>query len=318
MEELIIKYIVRETDSEENERVEQWIAADPENRKMYEHFLTLWKNSKSSGALSVPDVQAAWQRFVYKREAAGNTSARQTKAITFTRQFRTAIAAAAAVLILFSSWWIFVRKDNVSYETIAVSETYTLPDRSVVTLNSKSRLWYQKTFNRKERLVALKGEAFFDVTQNREKPFVVSVDDIEVRVLGTSFNVRSDADMTEIVVESGSVKVSRGNEGYVLEPGEKLVFKDKGTRAAVSRIDNRLYQYYRTNMFVCESTPVSRLAESLGHAYGVTVRIGDGRLQAQQITGKFPRTADIEPILETIALTLNATVVKEKDGYVLK
>lgn len=317
MDELIIKYIVGEADSEEAARAQQWIA-DPEHRKTYEHFLALWEHSRTGTALSQPDLEAAWQRFVLKREEAGKQGERPGRTLSFRNPFRTSVAAAAAVMVMFAAWWVFIRKDNVSFETVTASATYTLPDQSVVILNSQSRLWYRKSFNKKERWVAMKGEAFFDVTRNKEKPFVVSVDDIEVRVLGTSFNIRSDEKTTEIVVETGSVKVSRGGEDYVLAPGEKLVFKGKGMRADVSRVDNHLYQYYRTNMFVCDNTPLGQFAESLGEAYDVQVRIADSRLREQQLTGKFPKTATIEPILETVALTLNATVVKDKNGYILK
>lgn len=318
MDELIIKYIVGETDSEETARVRQWIAEDPGHGKTYEHFLALWEHSRTGTALPEPDMEAAWQRFILKREEAGRQQKRPGRTLAFKNPFRTGIAAAVAVMVMFTAWWAFIRKDNISFETVTASATYTLPDQSVVTLNSQSRLWYQKSFNKKERWVAMKGEAFFDVTRNKEKPFVVSVDDIEVRVLGTSFNIRSDEKTTEIVVETGSVKVSRGGEDYVLSPGEKLVFKGKGVRADVSRVDNHLYRYYRTNMFVCDNTPLGQFAESLSQAYGVQVSIADSRLREQQLTGKFPRTATIEPILETVALTLNATVVKDKNGYILK
>lgn len=319
MDDLIVKYIVGETTEEEARHVQEWIASDEKHRKTYDHYMAIWEHSKSSERVPEPDLEAAWQRFVEKRTTAvRHADVPVRRSIVLKRPFRNMIGVAAAVLVMFAAWWAFIRKDNMSFETIAASETYTLPDQSVVTLNSRSRLWYEKSFNRKERQVAMTGEAFFDVAKNRQKPFLVRVDDIEVRVLGTSFNIRSDVSETEIVVESGSVKVSRGKDNYLLEPGDKLLFSGKGTKASVSRVNNQLYQYYRTNMFVCDGTPLSQLAESLGQAYGVKVRIGDQKLKAQQLTGKFPRTNTIEPILETVALTLNATVVKENDVYILK
>jgi len=91
--------------------------------------------------------------------------------------------------------------------------TITLSDGSVVWLNSGSYLIYPQEFSRKKREVYLAGEAYFEVTENTDKPFIVTTDDIEIEVLGTTFNVNSypeNKDVETVLVE-GSVKVSRSD-----------------------------------------------------------------------------------------------------------
>ena len=98
----------------------------------------------------------------------------------------------------------------------------TLPDGSVVTLNKNSSLNYPSKFKGNKRAIALKGEAFFNVTPDKENPFVINVNDVEIKVVGTSFNVRSENGVTEVIVETGVVQVTRNNKMVELRPAEKL------------------------------------------------------------------------------------------------
>ena len=97
----------------------------------------------------------------------------------------------------------------------------TLSDGSVVTINKGSSISYLSKFKGETRQVALKGEAFFNVTPNKEKPFIVSVNDVLIKVVGTSFNVKTINGSTEVVVESGIVKVVRGENTIELRAGRK-------------------------------------------------------------------------------------------------
>ena len=97
----------------------------------------------------------------------------------------------------------------------------TLPDGSFVTLNKNSSIHYPKKFPGRKRNIELKGEAFFTVTPDKEKPFVISVNDVTVTVVGTSFNIKSVSGKTQVVVESGIVQVTKNNKTIELKPAGK-------------------------------------------------------------------------------------------------
>jgi ferric-dicitrate binding protein FerR (iron transport regulator) len=150
-----------------------------------------------------------------------------------------------AALLLLAAWWYFVFAPKSSASTapvpIAASvkpgeistqygsrTTQRLPDGSRVWLNAGSKLTFGENFGDNIREVTLTGEAFFDVVKNPAKPFVIHTSTIDVKVLGTQFNVKSypSDKTTETSLIRGSVEVvvkNRPNEKYVLKPNEKLV-----------------------------------------------------------------------------------------------
>jgi len=316
MEDLLIKYIVGEADEQERKQLEDWLAADSENRKSYDRVKTIWENSKIPGAAKVPDIEAAWQRFKVKR---GEVQELPKANMTLRKggQWKKISMAAAAVLIVLSGFLLYWNTP-VKYETLAQTEMVTLPDHSVITLNNNSKLSYSRSFNKKERVVNLEGEAFFDVAKNPEKPFLIHVEDVDVKVLGTSFNVRSTTALTEVSVETGIVNVTKGKQIYTLRANEKLVISKTNEPVMVGKIENKLYQYYRTNVFVCDSTPLAELLNCLSDAYGVTIKVENPLLMRQPLNAKYSKTDSVQDILKTVAQTLSARLEKQGATYVFK
>lgn len=316
MEDLLIKYIVGEADEQERKQLEDWLAAEPENRKAYERVKTIWENSKIPGSAKVPDIEAAWQRFKVRR---GEVQELQEAKMTLRKggQWKKISLAAAAVLIVLSGFLLYWNTP-VKYETLAQTEMVTLPDHSVITLNTNSKLSYSRSFNKKERVVKLEGEGFFDVAKNPEKPFLIHVEDVDVMVLGTSFNVRSTAALTEVSVETGIVKVTKGKEIYTLRANEKLVISKTNEPARVGKIGNKLYQYYRTNLFVCDHTPLPEFISYLSDVYDVTIKIDNPLLMHQPLNGKYPKTDSVQSILEKVAQTFSVRLEKQGNTFVFK
>ncbi|MGB3005041.1 MAG: FecR family protein [Chitinophagaceae bacterium] len=152
--------------------------------------------------------------------------------------------AAAAILVVTTGLFLF-RKSTIQPEEKEHPAGYAnevssqpgsktkikLPDGSIVWLNAGSKLTYTKEFGKKVREVNLTGEAFFDVTKINEKPFIIHTSSINIRVLGTSFNVKAypDDKLTETSLIRGSIEVTiknRPNDKIILSPSEKLVVEN--------------------------------------------------------------------------------------------
>ena len=137
--------------------------------------------------------------------------------------------AASVILVagLGITWliWVF----NILHKRNEVAQTGqnvlidTLSDGSVITLNKRSSITYPSKFKGNTRAIALKGEAFFNVAPDKKKPFIISVNDVQVTVVGTSFNIKSENGNTEVVVETGIVRVTRSGKTVELNAGEKVV-----------------------------------------------------------------------------------------------
>ena len=175
-------------------------------------------------------------------EASNNTNKSRNRG---TKKLLLAAVLPLLALIIFFSWlFLYTPHSNTNQvssnlvkavelpnEIVTKNASKTkivLPDGSVVWLNADTKLWYYKSFGNTLREVYLNGEAFFDVTKNPAKPFVIHTKLLDIRVLGTQFNVRSyPNDKTiETSLVRGLVQVtlhSRPDEKYFLKPNEKLV-----------------------------------------------------------------------------------------------
>ncbi len=162
------------------------------------------------------------------------------------------LAAATVAGLAISSYFIIQstsRTKSVSTEPLAQNEITTrmgsrskvqLPDGSVVWLNAGSKLIYDKEYGRKMREVTLLGEAFFDVVKQKDKPFVIHAANINIRVLGTAFNVKAYPDDKKIETSliRGSIEVTirnRPDNKIILSPNEKLIVENEPAEKLLSK-----------------------------------------------------------------------------------
>ena len=297
--------------------VESWINQSAANKKQYEDFKTIWEESKRLAALSTIDENAAWQRFKTKID-----QPRQTAVVR--KMNPAAWWRIAALFIVIAGVGYFGYKlfggKPVQNLVVASGESTrmdTLPDGSIVTLNKNSEVDYPSRFKGDSRTIALKGEAFFNVTPNKKKPFIIHVNDVTVRVVGTSFNVRSVNGTTEVIVETGVVQVIHNNKMVELRPNEKTKIKQQDSVLVKHKVEDKLYNYYRSRQFVCDNTPLWKFVEVLNEAYNANIIIANPKLRSLPLTAPFDNES-LDRILDVIHETFNITVIKEKDRIILR
>ena len=315
-DELLVKYLLGEASVAEGKTVQQWIQEAEANRTYYDQFKQIWDASGELVVKSAVDENEAWKRFQHRVANGGKVKPAPAK-----RYFLfTKIAATLLLLVGISVVLYIVANLQSANKTIIAQSgqqvlTDTLSDGSQVTLNRNSSITYQNNFTDTIRAVALKGEAFFKVTPNKKQPFVITVNDIRVRVVGTSFNIRSENERTEIVVETGMVQITNRGKTTLLKAGEKLLLKAGSNSAEKEVVSDQLYNYYRTHQFVCDETPLWKLVDVLNEAYDSNIRIGKNDLKNLAITTTF-NNESLDKILEIIHLTFDITVSR-KDGQII-
>lgn len=290
--------------------MKQWLADDV-NLAYYNQLKKIWDDSRQLALTSTVDGNRAWQKFQQRIQPA---PARRPG-------FGWMRIAASVVLVVgigILGYWIF--NDRAKEMTVVAQQTVvidTLPDNSVVTVNKGSSISYLSKFKGETRQVALKGEAFFNVTPNKKKPFVISVNDVQITVVGTSFNVKTINGNTEVVVETGIVKVTRAGETVELRANEEMIVNVKDSALTKEKVSDQLYKYYRTKEFVCDDTPLWKLVEVINEAYNSHIVIGNPALKNMSITTTF-NNESLEQVLNVISLTLNIKVIKEGDNIILQ
>ncbi|HWH63989.1 MAG TPA: FecR domain-containing protein [Ginsengibacter sp.] len=315
---LLVKYLLDEASIEEQAAVKEWIVLKDTHRAYYNDFKLIWEQSKTLAATSLLDEDIAWQKF---RRRIHEVPVKKTPVISL-RNFRWLRIAAMAILMMglaVFGYKIFNTKEIKtlafhSFDKVAVD---TLPDRSVITLNKNSTLDYPEKFSGDVRTVQLKGEAFFSITPNKAKPFIIHANDVTIRVVGTSFNVKCINGNTEVIVETGIVAVTRNNKEIDLYPHESiLVNKDDSTLSKeIER--GTLYNYYRTKEFECDKSPLWQLVQVLNEAYNVHITIESKELRNLPLTTTF-NNESLDKILDVIRQTFNLSVTKTGNEIILK
>lgn len=208
------------------------------------------------------------------------------------------VAAAAAVLVVIAgSIWL-----NTSIKRphqLVFEETFThagerkiitLSDGSIVSLNNDSELKYPRRFGDTLREVYLEGEAFFEVAKNKEKPFVVKTEKLNIRVLGTSFNVRHyqvDKNI-EVVVATGKVGVryAKSERTWLLRPGIQLLY-DKLTGNAIQKVVDPLdYTGWQRGELIFKDERLEDICRRLERWYDVKISINTTKLKDKRINLK--------------------------------
>ncbi len=317
-DDLLVKYMLGEATHEERTLVEEWMVVDAAHKKQYEDFKTIWEESRKLAAVSTIDEDAAWQRFKNRVQGPKGEEAivRKMKPVAWLR------IAAIFIVIIGAGFFGHKMFGDKPVENLVVASQQiplidTLPDGSVVTLNKNSSLNYPSKFKSDTRTILLKGEAFFNVTPDKNKPFIINVNDVQIRVVGTSFNVRSENGATEVIVETGIVQVMRNNKTVELKPLEKLKIEQQDSIFQKEKVEDKLYNYYRSKEFVCDDTPLWKLVEVLNEAYKANIVIENKELRGLKLNTTF-NNESLHNILDVIGQTFDITVVNEKDTIILK
>lgn len=314
-DDLLVKHLLGEASAGEQAEVKAWVSESDNNRKYYDDFKLIWDNSKKLSAASTIDENAAWQRF-QQRVAIEKPA---TKTIPLGRRINWMRVAAILVLMVGGAWIARYMVWGTNTQLVAgnMVVTETLPDGTTVTLNKGAVLEYNSRMSGSTRNVTLDGEAFFDVTPDKSKPFIITADDAKIKVVGTSFNVKTSEEKTEVIVETGIVEVSKKKNAVTLKPNEKATVLQSSAVPVKEVVDDVLYNYYRTKELVCKNTPLWRLVDVLNDAYNVEIEIGDARLKDMEITTTF-KNQNLDDVLDVISRTLNVRVEKNGKNIVLR
>ena len=196
--------------------------------------------------------------------------------------------------------------------------TLTLSDGTRVWLNSETEIRYPVAFGKDRRTVFLSGEAYFEVTKDAERPFLVIMDDMEVKVYGTSFNVNTHyvgkVQTTLVKGKVGIVVKSTGNE-TVLQPGQMAEFDRHEKDVEVKDVDTYYYTAWKDGEFVFQNERVEEILERLSRWYNVNVFYVSEDVKEKRFTGVIARFTDVADVLHLIGET--ATVQFNLKGNVI-
>ena len=194
-----------------------------------------------------------------------------------------------------------------------------LPDRSDIYINSASSLKYPEIFDEKQRVVELAGEAFFKISPNKEKPFIINTGQISIKVLGTSFNVRSydEDEWIGVTVSTGKVSVSifDENSSIQLSPSEELWINKKNHYFQKSKKDVLQASSWRNGYLYFDKAPIKDVINTLNRKYAVNIKL-ERPYEEYTITGEHDNKS-LQSVLESICFITKLKYKKNGNNITL-
>jgi transmembrane sensor len=321
IDELIAKYLAGEADTEEIVIVENWAKESSHNQFYLDHFRTIFQKANIVKELQVFDTDAAWNKL--KR----SLDKPKGKTVNFTSSRSTAwwtLRIAASVLLVLSIGFYIYKVNDLDriapVVVVAAKEAVadTLPDGSKIVLNKASRLSYAFDKKTKAHKVKLEGEAYFNIQHDKSKNFIIEINDVFIRDIGTSFNVKAypGSNLVEVVVEKGEVMFYTANDsGIYLRENGKGVY-NKTTKQFILDKPEANVLAYKTKLFSFNNTELGVVVESLNHVYSRQVVL-PAKLQHCRLTVAFNNETQ-EEIIAVIAETFGLTVNESGDKIMLE
>lgn len=323
-EELLARYLADTASEAERIEVEAWLAQSEANAQEFAAYRLIWDHAASIPTRKPVDTDAAWNKMKAKMGSATPAPAMipETKTIEFRpespkRRLPVTVWAAAvvAILVMAFGWFFLLSEKKPETLHLATADNTTekvLPDGTTVFLNYNSKLTYPDHFNGDLRTVTLEGEAFFDVKPDAARPFVIHANGTEVRVLGTSFNVKAYKETpVRVDVATGKVRVTKDAHRVELVKGESAeVLKD----TIRSLQANMNVMSYRTQVYDFNAADLGDVVSSIRDGYHVDVRLSSEKIAQCRLTIRFEKEP-VDATLSVIAETLDLSLRKEGKVY---
>ncbi|MGQ7871167.1 FecR family protein [Sunxiuqinia sp. sy24] len=308
---LLAKILSEEANTEEQKLFNDWLQQNPENNKEYERIKSLWESAQSKHKY---DLTTAHSRI--QQKIAAQTQSRHNLYRTLRK-----VAAIFVLPILFASlyWGVDLFRNEINQQTAIntiscpLGETMTvdLPDGSFVFLNAGSQISYPLSFdNLDTREVTLDGEALFEVAKDKDHPFIVDLGKIDIRVLGTIFNVSnySEDSKTEIFLKEGSIELisfdnhdSPSNK-LKMSPSQLARIATNGQLLELIKADADSYGGWRNGVLTFNDDSMEDVIRKLIRKYDVLIDFSEAKNIDSKINGSF-KDKTIEEILDILKYT---------------
>jgi len=214
-----------------------------------------------------------------------------------------------SLLVGGSAFWSYTKFNAPAPEYASITapngqiSNVTLFDGTNIWLNAGSTLKYQQNFNTDKREVFLEGEAYFDVTKNKERPFVVNAGNAQIKVLGTVFNVKAylNEPKVETVLVEGKVEFSAQGKSVLLNPGEHILYSENTNRITKTEVNTEDYTAWKGGKIYFNNETLQELTVQLERWYEVKFQFTEEHIKKYRFTGVINTDKTLDYTLKIIA-----------------
>lgn len=312
---LLIKYYQKEVNADEKSEVQNWLSESDDNRIKYEQYIMVWKTSEKVKLIQNIDYKSDWEKITRK---AG------VKQKPLHKLFGVWTRIAAVLIVAIGLLWIFKYNDSEVEYIIVKNESkekiklITLNDGTKVTMNYGAELRYPVVFSKECRDVDLAGNAFFEVTKNNDKPFIVKTSLSEIKVLGTSFDVESDKMKTVVTLLTGKVRVSDilNDDDFVeLNPNEQAIHL--GTEINKKSVHTENIIGWKTGVFRFNNHSLIEVMRILERRFHFQYHFKSNELETMELTADF-NGETLDDIIKIIQLSCQVKIENNLNQLIIR
>lgn len=313
---LIIRYLQGTLSKEETDAFYGWVNAGEVNKKLFFEVKAIYDEAISHNQHI--NIEKSWLRLLKKKQQTSRSYSLWRKVASY--------AAIVIIAVSLTSIFFIFAKDKT--EVVATryiggdgleADFVVLPDGTRVSLGSKTTFHYDPDYGQSRRNVYLEGEAYFEVSPQKSKPFIVHLDGMTVEALGTAFNVMAypgDSLFTTTLLE-GSVRLiaEQLSQPVVLKPDQQFIYNRNQSKAAVQQVDAKDYIAWTTGYYYFSEQTLEAILHRLSYVYGITFDVQFEKLNQTTFTGTFYRGQSARDLMEIINLSVPIKY-KIEDHYV--
>lgn len=276
--ELIISKLEENISVSNEQLLAEWLS-DSKNLNIYHEIQSVWNTIQKRSGNYVPDSDYYWKELTRKLDLPSGRSPRRTLKIKKIYQATACIAILliGSISFYFGSTWNNDHIQKQIYTNINGKSQVTLPDGTSVWLHDNSTLSYTSDFQKRNRSVILKGKAFFEVTKDKRKKFIVHTDGVNISVYGTKFSVASqdDAEEVEVSLLEGTVALSsnkKDSKEHFLQPGETGIYNKKNENVLI-RKSTETDIAWTASTIQFSNRSLKEICDVLSQRYGINIHI---------------------------------------------
>lgn len=326
-DELMICYLSGTISDKEKQQLSDLLQTSETLRKQYAEMI------KTRAISYIPSIEAQKEsnfQLLKKQMDTHSPIHKQHIWFSYIRQ----IAAAILLILSTSVASYYLYKDiSTSNDMLAVYETVvpsgsmskiTLPDQTVVWLNAGSVLKYNQSFGKKLREVHLTGEGYFEVKKDTNKPFLVHTNELEVKVLGTVFNVRAYQNNLSVEVDllEGKVDVSSFNgkthQTLTMLPNEKIIYNKENHTMQTHKVDANKSTLWKTGKLSFIDTSLPNILKDLERKFNIRISIQSKKMEYEKFTGSINLNLSLDEILHNIDVDKKYKWEKQDEMLVIR
>jgi len=309
MEETVIyKHLIAETSAEEETELQNWLEASAKNKQLFFDIKAIWETRRLYSDETNPmDAYESLAKMNKKLDQI-NTSKYKNKNLKKKILIYTNIAAAILIAL-----FIFPKKNDHSSLRLIYTHTnllsdsikqVTLQDGTIIWLAPNTTIAYTGKYLNNNRIVKLKGLAFFEVTKNTSHPFIVETETFKVKVLGTSFAVNSNnaTNKGETVLLRGSVQLEDRNGRNIIQmyPGQQTLYSEKEKSLEINEIDAKIYTLWRFHLIPLIDVSIKDIINSIESIYKVHISMDTVNLANHKYIFYYKKSNSLEDTLEKL------------------